>query len=680
MHTAPYTYTNDHYTLSAGGTSALCYRAAGTDAPIGIRWPSFEIDGTVIPAAPTHFRLTEHRSLTPEIDQLTFSGGFGEGLILTMELRVCEKTPFLRFRYLLSADSDARLTKSCGEHVCYLSYPGEPAAARTEVRLSEYDALTHAYRLRETPAFRHEDELMGPILTEQRGDCAMLTAYEHGSMVPDLYLCFARKGDHIELRAVKGNYRNGQPLREQPFEGVWLQLGALKGDENALAKAYRAFQLSWCSLNAESRKPYIFYNTWAFQERNKFYHRQEYLSSMNQKRIEAEIEIAHKMGVDVFVIDTGWFQRSGDWQTNESRFPDGMKHIGDLLAARGMKLGLWFAPPAAGCKSELLRRFPDCILRRGDQSPVPHPVWDTEESYDMCLVSDYWEGFADRLIELAKDVGVRYFKWDAVGMFGCDCPGHLHGGNETDARDRAENYSFRLGLYLSRVVDKLCAAVPDAIVDMDMTEGGRCMGLGFLSSGKYFAMNNGPYYQNYDIEVPADQWSNIFVNPGPARTWVCRKALSCDKWIPSVLMMTHYLPDDPADSQLMNLASLVLGQNGIWGDLPGVSDAGVSLFGEVLSHYKRVRDDVTAASPTVYGQPGDLFEVHEKIHEETGRGLISLFANAGGTYSYKAGAMPAGEPVIFGPAKTRRKANELWIELQTDAPAAAILFFGTQEA
>ncbi|MGI6691204.1 MAG: hypothetical protein ACOX63_10275 [Christensenellales bacterium] len=37
----------------------------------------------------------------------------------------------------------------------------------------------------------------------------------------------------------------------------------------------------------------------------------------------------------------------------------------------------------------------------------------------MCLVSDYWEAFADELIRLADTVGVRYFKWDAVDMYGC---------------------------------------------------------------------------------------------------------------------------------------------------------------------------------------------------------------------------------------------------------------------
>ena len=62
-------------------------------------------------------------------------------------------------------------------------------------------------------------------------------------MYPDLYSCFRQTGGDVAISAVKGNYWDGQPLREQPFEGVWLQLGAVKGVEQDLAEAYRTFQL-----------------------------------------------------------------------------------------------------------------------------------------------------------------------------------------------------------------------------------------------------------------------------------------------------------------------------------------------------------------------------------------------------------------------------------------------------
>ncbi len=144
-------------------------------------------------------------------------------------------------------------------------------------------------------------------------------------------------------------------------------------------------------------------------------------------------------------------------------------------------------------------------------------------------------------------------------------------------------------------------------------------------------------------------------------------------------LMTHYLPDDPGSSQLINLASLVLGQNGIWGDLPRVSEEGVELFGRVLGVYKQVRDDVTRAYPVVYGQPGDLLEVREKIDGDTGKGVVCAFVNGAGTYRCRLTSRPCGEPVVFGGAILLRETDGLWIELTAEEPTAAILFFGAAE-
>ncbi len=41
---------------------------------------------------------------------------------------------------------------------------------------------------------------------------------------------------------------------------------------------------------------------------------------MTEERILAEIEVAHRMGIDVFVLDTGWYQKTGDWEVNLQRF------------------------------------------------------------------------------------------------------------------------------------------------------------------------------------------------------------------------------------------------------------------------------------------------------------------------------------------------------------------------
>ena len=659
-----------HYSAEFGGDHALRYTVGGQTIPFA--WPVFELDGEPS-GVPSAIKETSRTKPAAWLEERIYEGTLPSGAKLRMIVRLCPDTPFIRFRYELSAGRTMSLTKKNGEKLIYLSYPAERDAERTEVRFSNYDSLVHGYCLNEYPAFSYEDELMGPILTERRGSVCMLTAYEHGSQYPDKFVAFARSDDGIMIKALRGNYYAGQDISSRPYQTIWLQVGAVCGDEDALARAYREFQLRYCTLNTASRKPYIFYNTWAFQERNKFYNRQNYLTSMNQERMEKEIDIAHRMGVDVFVLDTGWYQKTGDWEVNLSKFPDGLQSIRRKLESYGMKLGLWFGPTEAAVSSAILARNKDCVERRRDREPHPYTVWETEESYSMCPVSDYWQDFADQLIRLSKEVGVTYFKWDAVGMYGCESDGHHHGVKGTSAEESRDCYAFQVGQYMSRIVDRLCQAVPEAIVDMDITEGGRYFGLGFMSVGKFFSMNNGPYYHCYDIKVPDDVWSNIFVFPGPARTWIMRQNLCYDKWFPSVLMMAHYIPDDPGASQLMNLASLILGQNGIWGDLPAVSEEGVQLFHDVLAVYKRVRDDITEACPVVFGRPGEVFEAHEKI--SGGRGAIVLFANMRGHYDYRISSEVSENVTVFGGASIAERDDGKHIVMDSDGSRAVILFF-----
>ena len=119
-------------------------------------------------------------------------------------------------------------------------------------------------------------------------------------------------------------------------------------------------------------------------------------------------------------------------------------------------------------------------------------VWETELSAECCLVSGYADDFADQLVWCAKQYGVTYFKWDAVEQYGCDDPGHHHGGAQMSAQERAERYAFLQPICMSRIVEGIQEEVPEAIVDFEITESARCVGLAFFSMGKYFLTNN-PY-------------------------------------------------------------------------------------------------------------------------------------------------------------------------------------------
>jgi alpha-galactosidase len=674
--------------LSCGQGCLWSYRSAGSTVPYKFTPPSFELDGKQISAEVHHFEpAAAPIHLGDGVTQYSFEGPLAQDahLHLCIDFQINEGTPVIRFRYTLKSDQPKSLTaKSGANDLTYLQTSLKQFPQVEEVGLSNFAELTHSYELSEEKIadrnFEDSSALMGPILAATDGRRSFLLAYEHGSTVPDAFLEYRLSpGRNVSLNAVKGNYYPGQTIdADHPYKTLWFETAAQQGTLDELASTYRKFVLRYLAQNAESRKPYIFYNTWNFQERNKFWNSKTFLESMNEERMLQEIEIAHRMGVEVFVLDSGWYEKAGDWTVSSERFPDGLKAVKAKLDSYGMKLGLWFGPTEAETSSQVVREHPEWRISKDGIVLKPRNDWGPQKNVEMCLVSGYADALADQLIRVAHETGVTYFKWDGVDQYGCSDPHHNHGGVNNTYQERADSYAFQLIQSMSRIADKVSAAVPGAIVDFDVTEGGRAMGLEFLSSGKFFLVNNGPYYPNYDIPIDWDKtYSNIFVQQGQARTWIARTSLTFDKWIPSVLFLTHYFPDDPQQWQEVDVASLILGQNGIWGDLPKVSDSGVAYIGSMLARYKQVRDDMAQSDPVVTGIVSASPEIHEKISTATGRGAVVIFATRTGSYRYITKNKASNDHwTSDGVTVTQDSEGRAKIEATFQKPGAKILFFG----
>ena len=580
-------------------------------------------------------------SQTPSIEWIVDAPVEGHApLMLRTVFRIAEATPVIRFRYEMWAAPSAFRPPVLSSlvdapEVRYLALSTAAFPHAREVRLADFNEVLHSYQPVETPltgrhfeaGFRAE----GPMIVATDDTQFRLVAYEHGSPAGEAFLAYDLSADRtITLRPVKGNWPVGRSLSaEDPFASPWFDLMAAPGGLDAAASSWRRFVLRQMADHAASRAPLIFYNTWANQERSKWWRGKPYLEPMHEARMLEEIDIAHQMGIEVFVLDTGWYEKTGDWKVSPSRFPRGLAPIRARLDQYGMKLGLWFNPLAAACSSDMLARHADCVRSWRDVPSAPAPVWETEDSVSLCLVSRYRDAFADRLIQLALEEGVRYFKWDAIDLYGCDAPGHFHGDAGNTPQERADCHAFELVRSMVHVVERLQQACPDAIVDFDVTEGGRAFGLGFLSAGKYFLINNGPYFQNYDVPIdPVRNNWNLFFQPGHARNRMLRMCLALDRWLPSVLFLAHALPDDPEENQWDSLATLMLGFNGIWGDLAAVSPEGVARHARVLGLYRQVRAAVAAADPVREGQVGGSPEINEKIDATSGCGVVCLFSAA----------------------------------------------------
>ncbi len=628
-----------------------------------------------------------HQSTDEENGEFVVSGRLQGSPDLTLRIvfRLTPGSPIVRFRYQLEASNpQAHLAFGNGP-LEYFSLSAADFTRGREVQLANFQGLTHSYNLSETDLSAEElaarSSILGPILALSDNQHSLVLAYEHGSTVPDAYLRYTVRDQRVHLFASKGNVYPGQLVDSaHPWQSVWFEAGAVAGPIDALAPVFRRFVLNGMAPHSDTRKALVFYNTWNYQERQKWSAHRDYLESINLDRALKEIEVAHQIGIDVYVLDTGWYRTTGDWQVSPERFPDGLQQIRRKLDSYGMRLGLWFGPTSAAVSSHVVHDHPEWRASWNGKVGNPSPVWGTEPSYQMCMVSGYSHAFAQKVIEVARATGATYFKWDAVGQHACNDPHHDHGIEANTPEERDASYSFQMIGRMTQAAAEISDAIPGAIVDMDVTESGRAFGLGFLASGKFFLVNNGPYLFDYDLPMDKekDNW-NLFFYPGPARTWIARTPLALDKWIPSTLLLTHYFPDDPANLQELNIASMILGQDGIWGDLTAVSPEGVRTMARLISRYKQVGDDMASADPVVTGLLNGSPEIHEKI-AANGRGAVVLFATVPGSYEYTTHHAVSSEHWSSNPVTVRALGDgRAHITAEFAEPGARIVYFGIAE-
>ena len=89
-------------------------------------------------------------------------------------------------------------------------------------------------------------------------------------------------------------------------------------------------------------------------------------------RIVGLYDPAKALGVELFLLDDGWFGNKyprvndhaglGDWQPNKSRLPDGLAPLATEAVKRGLRFGIWMEPEMVNPKSELFEQHPDWVI------------------------------------------------------------------------------------------------------------------------------------------------------------------------------------------------------------------------------------------------------------------------------------------------------------------------------
>jgi len=91
-------------------------------------------------------------------------------------------------------------------------------------------------------------------------------------------------------------------------------------------------------------------------------------------RIAGLYDPAKALGVELFLLDDGWFGNKyprvndhaglGDWQPNRSRLPDGLAPLASEAVKRGLRFGIWMEPEMVNPNSELFEQHPDWVIRQ----------------------------------------------------------------------------------------------------------------------------------------------------------------------------------------------------------------------------------------------------------------------------------------------------------------------------
>ena len=128
---------------------------------------------------------------------------------------------------------------------------------------------------------------------------------------------------------------------------------------------------------------------------------------------------AARTGIELFVLDDGWFGRKyprdsggaglGDWMENTGKLEGGIEGLLDHAGQEGIDFGIWVEPEMVNPLSELYESHPDWVIS------LPGRMRRTQRNQlglDLCnpAVQDYIIGFMDAL--LTRHPRISFVKWD----------------------------------------------------------------------------------------------------------------------------------------------------------------------------------------------------------------------------------------------------------------------------
>lgn len=137
--------------------------------------------------------------------------------------------------------------------------------------------------------------------------------------------------------------------------------------------------------------------------------------AIGSEKIKAIIDEAKELGIEMFVLDDGWFGKRdadnsslGDWFEYEGKLTNGLREIADYAHSKGLKFGLWFEPEMISVDSELYRTHSDFLMQEPGRMPSASR---SQHVLDFTRL-DVRQTIEKQMRKILDTIPLDYIKWD----------------------------------------------------------------------------------------------------------------------------------------------------------------------------------------------------------------------------------------------------------------------------
>ncbi len=189
----------------------------------------------------------------------------------------------------------------------------------------------------------------------------------------------------------------------------------------------------------------------------------------NEKSIVDLARRGAELGVELFVLDDGWFGSRngdksglGDWVVNTEKLPRGLDYLAQTVNDMDMKFGLWFEPEMVSPDSDLYRNHPDWCLHIPNRSRTEgrHQLVLDFSRQDVCV---YITGMIKNIL---SSTNIEYVKWDMNRNMTEVASSLLDSERQSETMHR-----YMLGLYA--VLEDITTSYPNILFESCSGGGGR---------------------------------------------------------------------------------------------------------------------------------------------------------------------------------------------------------------